>query len=305
MAARLDALRGRLGRDLFVPVTFRFALKLEQTTWSEAAGDPGLASFALRSAQRLFKADGLVNWFDDWLEAEGAGVRVERDKASGSASNPVRPGSPADAKTFRASRTIKAVIDLTRRLCAEVGNDAVLLGYLTGGATLLSRLYGEDRRAAIMDEFASGKVPEPTRKAVDAAAQLGVALANAYCEAGAGALVLAEHDRVADATYLRGFEAIFNVARYLDVPILMLCKHVPAAPFVAAAKQAGVAHVASRAADDDKIVAVPAGSASEIAGFAERWARGIVGRRLVLTEWDAPADTAPEHLMALQKKIAA
>jgi uroporphyrinogen-III decarboxylase len=303
MAAGLDALRGRLGRDLFVPVTFRLALKLEQTTWDEMTSDPGLAGFTLRSVQRLFKADGLVNWFDDWLEAEAAGVKVERDDGGNVSAGPDRPESLADAKTFRTAATVAAVVDLTKRLCAEVGNDAAVLGYLTGGATLLARLYGEDRRTAIVKEFAAGKIAEPTRKAVDAAAQFGVALANAYCEAGASALVLAEHDRVTTAAYLRGFEAIFNVARYLNVPILMLCKHAPDTVFVEAARKTGVAQVVSRSAKDDRVVAVPCESASELAGFAEGWAKGGASKRLVMTEWDTPADTAPEHLIGLQKKI--
>jgi uroporphyrinogen-III decarboxylase len=303
MAAGLDALRSRLSRDLFLPVAFRLALKLEQATWDEIAGDPGLASFSLRSVQRLFKSDGLVSWFDDWLEAEGAGAKVQRDDDGGVSGKPVLPTSLPDAKTFRAANPVKAVTDLTKRLCTETGNDAVVLGCLTGGATLLARLYGEARRDAILKELAAGKVPDATRKAVDAAAQLSVALANAYCEAGAGALVMAEHDRVADASYLRGFDAIFNVARYLNVPILMLCRHAPDAAFVEAAKKAGVTHVVSRSAKDDKVVAVPCGSASEIEKFVGGWSKGAGGRRLVMTEWELPADAAPEQLIALQKKI--
>jgi hypothetical protein len=303
MAARLDALRSRLSRDLFVPLTFRLALKLEQTTWGEVAGDPGLASFTLRSVQRLFKADGLVNWFDDRLEAEAAGAKVPRD-AGGRASGTAAPVTALpDAKSFRAANPVKSVIDVTTRLCAETGNDGVVFGYLTGGATLLARLYGAVRRDAILGELAAGKVSDGARKAVDAAAQLGVALANAYGEAGVGALVLAEHDRVANASYLRGFDALFNVARYLNLPVLMLCRHALGAAFIEAAKKVGVAHVVARAAKDDTVVAVPSGSTAELASFVGSWSKGGGSKRLIMTEWDAPADTGPELLIALQKKI--
>jgi hypothetical protein len=105
------------------------------------------------------------------------------------------------------------------------------------------------------------------------------------------------------AAYLRGFEAIFNVARYLNVPILMLCKHVPDTAFVEAAKKTGLTHVVSRAAKDDRVVAVPCGSASDLADFAEGWAKDAVSKRLVMTEWDVPAETAPETLIGLQKKM--
>jgi hypothetical protein len=107
---------------------------------------------------------------------------------------------------------------------------------------------------------------------------------------------------VADASYLRGFDALFNVARYLNVPILMLCRRPPDAAFVEAAKKTGVAHVVARVAKDDKVVAVPCGSAAELAGAVGAWSKGAA-KRLVMTEWDVPADTAPDQLIALQKKI--
>jgi uroporphyrinogen-III decarboxylase len=284
-------------------VTFRLGLKLEQAAWEEVAGDPGLATFTLRSVQRLFKADAVVNWFDDWLEAEAAGARVARDGEGTVTAKPALPAAIPDGKALRAAEPASTVIDVTKRLCAEVGNDVAVLGYLTGGATLLARLYGDARRDAILTELRGGKVSESTRKAVDAAAQLGVALANAYCEAGASALVLAETDPVADASYLRGFDALFNVARYLNVPILMLCRQAPDNAFVAGATKAGVAHVISRAAKDDKVAAVPCGSAAELAGCVGAWSKGAA-KRLVMTEWDVSADTAPDQLIALQKKIA-
>ncbi len=57
MAAALDKLRRGAGRPLFAPIFFRLAMAIEQLEWCEMAEDAALASFTLRSAQKLFDAD--------------------------------------------------------------------------------------------------------------------------------------------------------------------------------------------------------------------------------------------------------
>jgi uroporphyrinogen-III decarboxylase len=305
MAVGLDVLRSRLTRDVFLPVAFRLALKLEQATWDEFTTDAGLASYSLRSVQRLFKADGLINWFDDCFEASGVGSKIVRYADGTTGPKPSAPKSLPDAKTFLAAEPIRYVVDLTKRLCSEVGSDATVLGYLTGGATLINYLLPAGTKHEIRKDLERDKFSVPTRRAVEAVAQLSVALANVYCEAGVGALVVVEHDAVDSPAYLRGFDSLFNVARYFNVPIILLCRHAPDAAFVEAARKAGVAHVVSRASKDAKLVAVPCGTAAELASFVAGWSKGGGSRRLVATEWEIPADAAPEDLIALQKKIAA
>ena len=56
MAVTLQALAAKRGGDLFVPLIFRLALRLEQANWDEALEDAPLAAHALSSAQRLFAA---------------------------------------------------------------------------------------------------------------------------------------------------------------------------------------------------------------------------------------------------------
>ena len=57
------------GPALFAPIVFRLAMKLEQARWSEFAEDPTEAVYVLCAAQRLFRQDAVVAWFDTWLEA--------------------------------------------------------------------------------------------------------------------------------------------------------------------------------------------------------------------------------------------
>jgi hypothetical protein len=112
MAARLDTLLRRAGRDLFLPLTFRLAQRLEQVTAEEFAADPALAAFALRSAQKLFGADGTVNWFEPGFEGADS----------------------ADDSALLARPPVSVALDLARRLAADSGKDDAVLGFMTGPA---------------------------------------------------------------------------------------------------------------------------------------------------------------------------
>jgi hypothetical protein len=128
MAGRLGEVLQKAGRDVFVPLTFSLACKLEQVSREEFAGDLGLAAFALRSAQALFVADGTINWFD---------------------------GSLDEAST-------EAATELARRLCAQSRATELVLGYVPGPASAtsleeggaaaltLARAYGEAGVSALL-----------------------------------------------------------------------------------------------------------------------------------------------------------
>lgn len=128
MAGRLGDVLKNAGRDLFVPLTFSLARKLEQVTLQEFVDDLGLAAFALRSAQTLFVADGTINWFDGSLEPEA----------------------------------VDAAVELARRLCAQTRDSELVLGYVPGPAgaasldaggqtaLALARAYGEAGVSALL-----------------------------------------------------------------------------------------------------------------------------------------------------------
>lgn len=128
MAGRLADVLRSAGRDVFVPLTFSVARRLEQVTPQEFAGDPSLATFALRSAQAIFVADGVVNWFGDALD---------------------------DATT-------EIVVELARRLCGQTRDDEIVLGFIPGfgasadpaeagkAALALGRAYGDAGVSALL-----------------------------------------------------------------------------------------------------------------------------------------------------------
>lgn len=290
MAAKLDAYQSKARRDLFVPIAFTLAIRLEQATYAELADDPGFAAFTLRSTLKLFKSDGIVNWFDGWLEAEGAGATVARDELGRVAGAPAAPKSLPDAKDFVAAASVARVLDLTRRLCAETKDEALVLGTLTGPLSLAKRLAPKGKTGA---------------DAVRAVAPLSLALAKEYCEAGVSALLIAEAEPVKSAEALKPLDALLNLASYYGTPAVLLCR----APVDAAARKditaLGVRLIAAPGGGD-KAHAVPGDALGDPAG-AKDWVAaqaGTRGGRLFLTDWDIAPETAPEAVMAWRAAIA-
>ena len=76
-----DALNAGL---IFAPFTLRLSMRLEQARWEEVTESSGEAVFLIRSGQRLFGLDAVCAWFDTWLEAEAAGVQIERGRSRSS-----------------------------------------------------------------------------------------------------------------------------------------------------------------------------------------------------------------------------
>lgn len=315
MSARLDRLLSRTGRDLFVPLSFRLSAKLEQMDWEELLEDPTYTAFALRNAQKLFRADGVVNWFDTCLEAEAAGVEVERDEMGGV----VGRGDPIDslpeAATFLQRGAIPPALDVARRLCEETRDESAVLGYLTGPRTLLAHLFGEERQRRLLQAGASGEeAAGGDLDALDGAVGLSLQLARAYCEVGVGALLLAEGQEAAeDSGYLKGLEPILNLANYYDVPLLLLERHPVPSRWREQASRAGFRYVsAPRAGSPEEALAdgvcpVPTEPLTGEGFSAEEWLRErrgeAGGARIYVSEWELPVETLPENLIDLGRSL--
>lgn len=300
MAASLDKLRRRAGKPLFAPIFYRLAMAIEQLEWREMTEDAALASFTLRSAQKLFDADVVVNAFDPWLEADAAGVALERD-SSGDVigSGPFLAVAP-DASAVAEAAPVRHAIDVCSRLSDELGDDVVSAGYLTGGVTLLHRLYGAERARALI-----GIGDDESRTLIEAAARIGVALANAYCEAGAGALLVAEDEPVGGADRLGLYDALFNVARYFDVPMIWIARHPLKEGVAKAVREAGASVVAAPGEFGNGCVSAPLELFSNGGPSTAKWLdkRRITAGSVFVTEWDLPPITRPEVVLEIRRQI--
>jgi hypothetical protein len=305
MSVMLDKLAVRAGRNLFLPIAFRFLLRLEQVTWAEFCEDPALATYTLRASQRLFKADGLVNWFDTWLEAQPAGAAVERDELGFVKGAPAPPHRLPDPKTFASSSAIQRSIELANRLSKETGDAAAVFGYLTGFHTLLARLFSPSEARRLVQAVAEGKPRGSEKDAIEAAVGLSLVLARGYCEAGCGALLLAEEEAPGDLRWVSALAPLLNLADYYGVPVLLLCRDPLEELAREAARAAGVRYVAAPGAENGLQI-VPSRVLQASVDDAVLWAREVAAAgdpRIFLTEWEIPTTAAPEAVLALQKAL--
>jgi hypothetical protein len=285
MAERLQAALRRPGPDLFVPLCFALARRMEQAYWSEMAEDPALAAFAIKSAEKVFLADGSINWSDSWLEAESAGLNCERDDEGKLSSAPAPLTDLPDADPTLQGQPLKNAIDVAARLCQQAGEQGLVMGYLNGPATVTRRLGAEASQA---------------KDALQASAKIAVALSRAYCEAGVSALLIHEEEAVADIAAVEALAPVFNLAEYYGATVVYTARD----PLPAVAKEWLARQRALVAGASDEIIALPIGTAS-VEDCAALWRAGRVDgrRRLVISGQDIPADTAPEDVIALAKMI--
>jgi len=293
MNVSFQALAAKRRGDLFVPLIFRLALRLEQVSWDEALEDAPLAAHALSSAQRLFGTDACVNWFDTGLEAEATGVNFARDSLGEISAGAVAQADLPDPGAFIATPAISHVLAVTRQLCETTGEHACVLGCLTAPATLLLRLFGAPSAKRLVAALDAGKPAAADKRRLDKVASLSVALARAYCELGVGALALIE-DAVPQSPALAGaFDALFNLASYYGVPVVVVSRASMSSGVCDMYAKLGAGYVVAPGTRDDRVAAV---APEALSGTQEALAQSKGAGRLVTTTWEVPADTAPERL---------
>jgi hypothetical protein len=257
------------GRMLFAPLIWRLALKIEQATWADVTRSVSETIYILRSAQRLFKQDIYCASFDTWLEAEAAGATVERDDLGRVVNQPLPPAALPPVEALLATGSILHTLDVLGRLAQE-GGDAIPVATMTAGATLMRRL-GDGQ-----PEYAQ---------------QLMVGLARAYCEAGAGALVLLDEEPSGDFHELADFAALFNLAEYYATPVIILSKCAVSADGMAAVDRAG-AMLLTPEESSNGVVALP-----PLNDSGSGW--------LAMSRWEVDPDADPNDVHSWRQQMAA
>ena len=278
------------GRTLFAPVIFRLALKLEQVAWAEFADSAAEAVFALRATQRLFKQDVIFTWFDTWLEAEAAGVAVERDALGRVVNKPGPPASLPAAEAVLASAPVAHAVEIVRRLRNE---PVVAVAMLSAGATLLSRFAGDAEFRRILQDLSRSEVKPADRALLDSLREISVGLARAYCEAGAGALLLVQEAESPGLADLADAAALFNLAEYYATPVLLLCRDPLSAHGCAVAERVTAGLYATPTQAGSAISPLPAAGPAA----SSAW--------LALSRWEVDPETPPDAVRAWQSALQA
>lgn len=257
------------GRILFAPLIWRLALRIEQAACDEVALSPAEAVLVLRSAQRLFKQDVHCASFDTWMEAEAAGAAVQRDELGRVKGSPAAPAEPAGVEDVLHAPRVATAVEVVRRL-AQDGGPVIPLATMTAHATLSSRL-GPDRG--------------------EHARQIMLGLARAYCEAGAGALLLLEEEPNPDFADLPQLSALLNLAEYYATPVLVLSLASVSPQGRAAVEKAGASLLAPGMTTDG-IMPLPPGCSD-----GDAW--------LAMSHWELDPETDPNEVRSWQQRLAA
>jgi hypothetical protein len=293
MSVHLNRLQARLGHDLYVPVAFRVAFGWAELPWAKAVADAPAAADALRRFQRHIQADGVLPWFDGWLEAEAAGARAERDAHGRVVGTPAPPRRLPSATDLAEAPQIRAVLEITRILCAETREQSTVVGCVTGVRTLAARLIGH--------RPAPGATVEP------AAIEIACALARAFCEAGVGALMMVADLPMGEAADARNFAPITAVAREFGIPTILMSRHPVSTALEGALHAAGVDHI-SAPGGHDSVCAIPSAMLRAAPEASDGWftlqRRAKPAPRLFVSEWEVPPDARIATLVALRHKVA-
>ena len=262
-------------RTVFAPFTLRLSMRLEQVHWEDIAGSVGEGIFLLRSAQRLFGLDGYCAWFDTWLEAEAAGVSIQRDEFGRATGNPVTPLALPTVDSLLASVAISRTLEIVRRLTQEQGT-SLTFAPITAPATFLAHL---GNAAGATSEYAQS---------------ISVALATAYCEAGADALVLLQEEDSPDAADIASQGALFNLAGYYARPVIAVFRHSLSAVGTATLDRLTEGLWVSASQNGAGVSAV-----SETDPDTPRARTG----KLVISRWDVAPETEPDVVLSWRSRV--
>ena len=292
-SARLNDLSSNSKQTLFVPLTFKLAMALEQITWRELVTDPNLASFAIRATGDLFQVDALVNWFDEWMEAESFGVAVQRGDLGEGELADVDYSNLDVTETVVSGMPCQHVLDVTQRLCAEVDSNTAVLGYLTGGATLLARLYGPDESRLILQEIENGKPSPPRAEQMEVVIKASIDMVNAYCERGVGGILIVEHDPLDTYAYFNLLAPLFNLCRYFGVPTLLLTRSKIPTETEKMLEKLGIWQVIG---SENQVRSAHVITETELRDGKSSLTAEAQTKEIEITEWDLPVDTDPAAL---------
>lgn len=181
-------------------------------------------------AAERYRADGIPVVFDLQVEAEilGCELRWDLDSPPSVFSHPL--AEPEELRfdslkefSVEAGR-FPLVLEATRRLRAEIGETVALYGLITGPLTLAMHLRGEKLFTDLFD------FPDEARRLLRFCAEVGVASARAYLEAGADVIAVVDPlDSLVSPDHFEQFVAepldlIFDAVHAHDAPCsLFVC----------------------------------------------------------------------------------
>ncbi len=191
----------------WVPFAGVHAGKLKGFDAEEVLKDADKLFISLMEARRLYDPDGMPVVFDLQLEAEILGCELlwSKENPPSVKSHPLAAGKTIPcACRIPAADTgrIPVVLDVMKRMKAEVGDEVALYGLICGPFTLASHLRGS---GIFMDML---KDPDYVRELVEYCAEVGCRMTDLYTEAGMD--IIAVVDPLVSQISPKHFEAMLS-----------------------------------------------------------------------------------------------
>ncbi len=228
-------------RPLLLPVVFSLGARLENVPLRAFLSNPTKIASALRQLRGALALDGVVCYFDPYLEVEALGGEVQWH-ADG-ASRTLQPSS-TDLDTLRERVSsageivqlgrIPVACEVVRRLKVMLPGEPALAVSVSGPRALAAQLMGEaPAGGTVFDEAGSDQITE-------SAAELAVALCKSFLDAGANVIFLREEiGAIPDPQrWVDLLNPIVNVIRFYEALPVLLPANPAGGPIPAAASEA-------------------------------------------------------------------
>lgn len=173
-------------RPAWVPMAGVHAGFLKGYAADEVYQDADKLVESLLEVNKLYSPDGLLLLFDLQLEAEIMGCRIQWEKNSPPCvrSHPLEDNMIIpDKKLGRDEGRLPLVIDVTRRIKKEIGDQVALYGLFCGPYTLASHLRGTNFFRDMR------KNPDYVHQLMDYCTELGIQMADMYIDEGVDVIV--------------------------------------------------------------------------------------------------------------------
>lgn len=202
---------GKLHAPLFAPLLYGVAAQIEALPPAEVTADPTRLGKCLSELRRVLGTAPFVVAAPTAMEAEALGAEVDRETWPPK----VTAAAPADAiervefdEVWLRSEALGASLETCKRLFATQPGEPVLVAALTGPASLLFEMTG--------DETATGAV------AYEFAGRALSALSRQFAQSGASAILLCERRLPSDPeAWSSALHTISNIARFHRIPALL------------------------------------------------------------------------------------
>lgn len=202
---------GKPHAPLFAPLLYGVAAQIEALPPAEVTADPTRLGKCLVELRRVLGTASFVVAAPTAMEAEALGADVDRDvwppKILDVAPQDVVALTSFDELWSR-SEALAASLETTQRLSKTQADEPVILAGLTGPASLLAELMGEEA--------------SPGPDAYEFAGRALAALSRQFAQAGASALVICERRLPSDLdAWNAALSTIANIARFHRIPALL------------------------------------------------------------------------------------